>query len=109
MASDYELLERRVSALERDAGRLKVLEDEVEGEKMVTRHILEQTRRNSEDVAAMRKQLDRMETRQDRMEGDLTGLRSEVGGLRSEVRSLRVDLPGIVAETMREVLRERDR
>ena len=33
--------------------RTRVLEGEVEGEKVVTRHILEQTRRNSDDVIAL--------------------------------------------------------
>jgi len=32
--------------------RFGVLEREVDGEKMVTRHILEQTRHNSDDLAA---------------------------------------------------------
>jgi hypothetical protein len=31
-----------------------VVEREIEGEKLVTRHILEQTRRNGDDLAAMR-------------------------------------------------------
>jgi len=34
--------------------RVGVIEREVEGEKMVTRHILEQSRRNSDDLAASR-------------------------------------------------------
>ena len=32
--------------------RVGVLEQEVDGEKLVTRHILEQTRRNGDDLAA---------------------------------------------------------
>ena len=31
--------------------RVRFLETEVEGEKLVTRHILEQTRRNADDLA----------------------------------------------------------
>src|SRR5687768_4487811 len=41
--------------------RVDVLEREVEGEKMVTRHILEQTRRNSDDLAVIKTRLDRVE------------------------------------------------
>jgi hypothetical protein len=73
--------------------RVGVLEREVEGEKLVTRHVLEQTRRNSDDLAAIK-------TRLDRVEQKLDGLDQKFNGF------LR-DFPGTVAETMREVLRER--
>jgi uncharacterized protein YoxC len=69
------------------SGRAAVLEREVEGEKMVTRHILEQTRRNSDDLAAIKSRLDRVERKVD---------------------GLTKSLPTIVADVMREVLRERD-
>lgn len=90
--SEYELLERRVAALEQ----------EVEGEKLVTRHILEQTRRNGDDIAAMRTQLARMETR-------LTSVEADVQAMRADLRGLRSDLPKMIADTLREVLRERDK
>jgi chromosome segregation ATPase len=89
---DIEALERRVAALEQ----------EVEGEKVVTRHILDQTRRNGDDLAAIRSRLDRIEARLDRHD-------ARFDRLEAELRSLRSDLPQIVAVTMREVLRERDR
>ena len=79
---------------------MTALEQEVEGEKLVSRHILEQTRHNGDDIAAMRTQLTRVEQRQDRAELELRALRSEFGASRR-------DLPTIVAETMRDVLRER--
>jgi chromosome segregation ATPase len=97
--SDNEVLERRVTALEQ----------EVEGEKLVTRHILEQTRRNGDDIAAMRTQLGRIEGRIDKVEVAMSSLKSEFSLLRSEFRSLKGELPGIIADTMRDVLRERDR
>lgn len=90
--SDDKLFERRLS----------FVEQEMEGEKIVTRHILEQTRRNGDDIAAMRVQLARIEGRYDRTD-------AEVRGLRSEVKAFRAEFPTIVAETVREVLRERDR
>jgi hypothetical protein len=74
--------------------RVGVLEREVEGEKLVTRYILEQTRRNGDDLAAIKGRLDRVEEKVDTLDRKVDGL----------VR----DLPTIVADVMREVLRERD-
>jgi len=86
--------------------RVTVVEQEVEGEKMVTRHILEQSRRNGADLADFKSDLadfkkqtgqrfDRLERRFD--------------GLERQVDTLRKDLPGIVGDVMRDVLRERDK
>jgi hypothetical protein len=99
MAEAETTLEKRVSAVEQ----------EVEGEKLVTRHILEQTRRNSDDLVAIRSQLTRMEHRQDRVDADIRAVRSDVTALRTEFTGLVSNLPAMIAETMREVLRERDR
>lgn len=77
--------------------RVGVLEREVDGEKLVTRHVLEQTRRNSDDLAAIK-------TRLDRVEGKLDGLERKVDGLERIVR----DLPTIVGNVVRDVMRERD-
>jgi hypothetical protein len=63
------------------------LEREVEGEKVVTRYILEQTRRNGDDLAAIK-------TRLGRVEGKVDGLAN--------------DLPKIVGDAVREAFRERD-
>jgi hypothetical protein len=82
-------------------GRVTIVEREVEGEKMVTRHILEQTRRNSDDLAAIKTRLGRLEGRFDGLEGKVDGLDRKVDGL---VQSL----PTIVRDVMREVLRDRD-
>lgn len=89
--SEFQELEARVS----------VVEGEVEGEKTVSRYILEQTRRNGDDLAAVK-------TRLDRIESQLDGVESEVRHLRDEGRQLRRDLPAIVGKTIREVLREGD-
>ncbi len=75
--------------------RVGVLERDVEGEKLVTRHILEQTRRNGDDLAAVKSRLDRVETRLDRVETKIDGLER--------------NLPKIVGDAMREVLRDLDR
>jgi hypothetical protein len=70
------------------------LADEVAGEKVVTRHILEQTRRNGDDLAALKTRVGRVE--------------EKVDVLDRKFDSLVKDLPRIVGDTMREVLAERD-
>jgi uncharacterized protein YoxC len=81
--------------------RVGVVEREVEGEKMVTRHILEQSRRNSDDLAAIKTRLDRVEGKVDALQTTVSGLQTTVGGL---IR----DLPKIVADAVREASPGRD-
>jgi len=88
------------------ATRVDVVEREVEGEKMVTRHILEQTRRNGDDLAAIRTRLGRLEERLGNVEGklegvDLKGLARKVDGLDRKVDDLTKNLPAIVGEAVR--------
>ena len=84
--------------------RVGVLEQEVSGEKMVTRHILEQTRHNGDDLAAIKTRLDRVE---EKLVGvDLRAMARKVDGLDSNLAGLRRDLPKIVGDVMRDVLRE---
>jgi len=85
------------------------LEREVEGEKLVTRHILEQTRRNGDDLAAVKSRLDRVEQKLDGVERKVDGVDRKVGGLERKFDALSKNLPKIVGEVMREVLDERDR
>jgi tetrahydromethanopterin S-methyltransferase subunit G len=85
--------------------RMSVLEQEVEGEKMVTRHILEQTRLNSDDLAAIKTRLERVEKKVDEVDRKVD---QKFDLLASKVDGLTKSLPMIVAETMREVLAERD-
>jgi hypothetical protein len=75
------------------------LAEEVAGEKIVTRHILEQTRRNGDDLAAVK-------TRVARVEEKVDGLDRKVDGLDHKLSGLARDISGIVRDTMREVLRE---
>jgi uncharacterized protein YoxC len=84
------------------------LQLEVEGEKLVTRHILEQTRRNSDDLAAIKTRLDRVEGKVDGLDRKVEGLDRKVDHLDRKVGDLAKSLPGVVADVMREVLRERD-
>jgi hypothetical protein len=82
--------------------RVGTLEREVEGEKMVTRHILEQTRRNSDDLAAIRSRMDRFEQRFD-------GLERKVDGLDRKVDDLTKNLPRIVGDAVREANKDQSR
>ncbi len=97
--TDVALLERRVTTLEQ----------EVEGEKLVTRHILEQTRRNADDLAVIKARLVAHDRRFDSHDARFDRLEGEIRGLKTDFANLRRDLPAMVAETLREVLRERDR
>jgi uncharacterized protein YoxC len=72
----------------------RTLELEVEGEKLVTRHILEQTRRNGDDLAAIK-------TRLDRVEGKVDDLTKEVGSVKHTLNSLIRDLPKVVGDAVR--------
>ena len=94
-------------------GRVQVIEREADGEKRVTRYILDQVRHNADDLAVIKTRLDRMETdishvKTDvgQLKTDVAHLKTDVGLSRAEVRTLRAELPKIIAETMREVLRE---
>jgi len=90
-------------------GEFEVLQHEVEGEKLVTRHILEQTRLHSDDLAAIKTRLDRVEQKVDGLERKVDGLERKVDGVDLKVSRLARDLPTTVADVMRLVLSERDR
>jgi tetrahydromethanopterin S-methyltransferase subunit G len=86
-----------------------VLEREVEGEKMVTRHILTQTRRNGDDLAAVKARLDRVENRLDGVENRLAGVEQRLGGVERTLDNFTFSLPRTVSQVVREVLDERER
>src|SRR5258708_15795107 len=74
--------------------RMSVLEGEVEGEKLVTRHILEQTRRNGDDLATlktdsalMRAELTRHSALLNVLTQDVTMLRQNMGQIRQEMHA----------------------
>jgi predicted nucleic acid-binding Zn-ribbon protein len=85
------------------------LEREVEGEKLVTRHILEQTRRNGDDLAAVKSRLDRVEMKLDGVERNVDGLERKFDSLERKLDGLSRNLPKILGDVMRDVLDERDR
>jgi uncharacterized protein YoxC len=87
--------------------RVGVVEREVEGEKMVTRYILEQTRRNGDDLAAIKTRLDRVEGKVDDLDRKVDGVDRKVDRLDRKVDDLAKSLPAIVADAMRDAQRER--
>jgi hypothetical protein len=90
-------------------GRMRVLEGEVEGEKLVTRHILEQTQRNGDDLAAVKARVDHLSIDVALVRGAVTGhtallnvlvqdvgqLRQEVGGVRRDMGTMRADIAAL--------------
>jgi DNA anti-recombination protein RmuC len=90
--SRYEDLDRRV----------RELANEVEGEKLVTRHVLDQCRRNGAEIAAVRVDLATIGLRIDNLAGDVTQARAalnrlniigqDVTLLRNEGAALRQDM-----------------
>jgi len=87
--------------------RVGVIEREVEGEKLVTRHILEQTRCNSDDLAAIKTRLDRVEGKIDGVDRKVDGVDRKVDRLDRKVDDLAKNLQGIVTDALREAQRER--
>ncbi len=86
--------------LKRVEDRVEFVVQEVDGEKLVSRYILKQTRQNGDDLAAIKTRVERIEEKVEKLE-------TEVRGLRSDFNSSQTKLPGIIAEVMREVLREK--
>lgn len=80
--------------------RVGALEGEVDGEKLVTRYILEQTRRNGDDLASIKTRLDRVETR-------LDGVERKVDGVDRKLDGIAKTLPTIVGDAVREALKKR--
>jgi SMC interacting uncharacterized protein involved in chromosome segregation len=99
--------------LKRVETRVEYVAQEVEGEKMLSRYILQQARRNGDDLAILKGRTERMEAKADKLEGKMDKLEGRVEKIEAELRALRSDfntsqtkLPGMIAEVMREVLRE---
>ena len=78
--------------------RMDVLESEVDGEKILTRHIFEAFRRNET-------RLERIEKDMDHVKAALTEVKTDVGQLTSDMRGLRKDLPTIVGDAVRDAIK----
>jgi tetrahydromethanopterin S-methyltransferase subunit G len=93
---EFKRLEARISAAEHEA----------DGEKMLSRYILTQARQNGDDLAALKTRIDRIEAKVDRIETEVGSLRKEFSLMRMEFSAMKETLPSLVADAMREVLRE---
>ena len=67
--------------------RMRVLEGEAEGEKRVTRHILEQTRRNGDDLATLKTDSALVRAELTRHSALLNVLTQDVSLIRAEMRA----------------------
>jgi chromosome segregation ATPase len=96
---------------------MRVLEGEVEGEKLVTRHILEQNQRNGDDLGALKTRVDHLSIDVALVRGAVTGhtallnvlvqdvgqLRQEVGGVRRDIGQLRQEMQQDVGQLRQEM------
>lgn len=76
--------------------RIRPLENEVTGEKLVTRHILEHTRRNGDDLASLKDAMVLVQATLLTHGGRLTLLTQDVTAMRTEMTALRRDVGRIV-------------
>ena len=79
--------------------RVSVVEREVDGEKMLSRYILQQARANGDDLAAVKTRLGRVET-------EVSEVKRDLSVVQNDLAQFRKDMPSIVADAMREVLKE---
>ena len=107
--------------------RLTAVENEVKSEQQFSVRLFNYVREIRDDVAILRshamvtdgrtgrveERMDRLEARMDRLEERMARLEQrlqrvedDLGALRSEFNDFRREFPGMVAEAMREVLRE---
>lgn len=100
--------------------RMTALETEVKSEQQFSVRLFQAIRELRDDVTLLRnhsmvvgdrvgkleERMERVEQRLDRVEERLARVESEVAALRSEFNTFRKELPTMIAETMREVLRE---
>ncbi len=99
--------------LKRVEDRVEFVAQEVDGERLLSRYILQQARQNGDDLAVVKTRVERiegkvekLEQKVDRLEQKVDRLETEVRGLRNDFNSSQEKLPGMIAEVMREVLRE---
>lgn len=85
-----------------------MVEAYIESEKPVKRHILKQTRRNGDDIAAVKTRLSRVEDKVDGLDRKVGGLdrkvdgfAQEVGGVKHTLNGLIRDLPKMLSDAVR--------
>jgi len=85
--------------LKRVETRVEFVAQEVDGEKLVSRYVLQQARQNGDDLAILKARTGRIEGKVDKLEADLQALKNDF-------KTSQEKLPGLIADVMREVLRE---
>jgi hypothetical protein len=100
-------IEAQIASL---TSRVSALEAEAQGQQRYNSRILGMLTELREDVAIVRSHAVGLGQRFDALEAKFSGLEGRFSSLEAkvtaEIGGLRRDLPGIIAETMREVLRE---
>ena len=110
-------LEAEITELKR---RMTMLENEVKADHDFSVKLFSYVREMRDDVALLRshavvadRRIERLEERMERVETSLAAVRAEVNELRSdfnashtEFQAFRKELPAMIADTMREVLRD---
>jgi predicted RNase H-like nuclease (RuvC/YqgF family) len=93
--------------------RVAELESEAKGEHQLSRRQFEQIREIRDDMAVLRshaatlgEHVARLETRIDRLDGRVARVETQLTAFRQEFAKHRQELPALIANTMREVLRE---
>jgi hypothetical protein len=71
--------------------------------------ILEQERRNGDDLAVIKQRLDRIESRLDSVDGGLARIESRLDGLDRAFKDFAKNVPAIVGDAARQALRESER
>ena len=72
------------------------------------RLVVEQSRRNGDDLAIIKGRLDRIESRLDGVEWRLDSIGRKIDGLHESLKDLVRTLPAVISEALRERRRERD-
>jgi chromosome segregation ATPase len=96
-------VEAEIAELQR---RVAVLEDEVKADRQFSVRMFGYIRELRDDVAVLRSHAMVMDGRVSRLEERMARVESDIAALRAEFTAFRQELPGMIAETMREVLRE---
>ncbi|MGO9544085.1 MAG: hypothetical protein ACLPPF_04735 [Rhodomicrobium sp.] len=89
--------------LKRVEDRVEAIAQDFDGEKLLSRFILKQSRQNGDDLAALKTRVERIEEKVDRLEQKFE---IEMRAMRNDFSSSQSRLPEMIAEVMREVLRE---
>ena len=75
--------------LKRVETRVEFVAQEVDGEKLLSRYILQQARQNGDDLAVVKTRVERIEGKVEKLEGSSRGLRADSRSLSRSLTGLR--------------------